>query len=213
MAEINFIIGNILENGSEDMLNYLLYLQVSELSELNFEQKCDLADMAILEGRNEGRHYGMKGLMPEKLASILGIKDICYINKNTEKCCFRAYYEPNTSKIFINNDSIEKMMKILRYYELNYFNERDISRMYILHEVFHHIEERFERRVDSLLRKKFNTNLNLEVFRDIAAFSFVNEYEKNIPCQITDLLWKSYFYPDSIDSMYKVLIDYMSLRT
>jgi hypothetical protein len=209
MAEVEYKIRSILENGNQETLNYILYLQGLELRELNTKQKCDLADLAAFEGNNAVKYLPFTNCSAEELAFKIGVKDICYIKRGAEKNSLRAYYEPDTSRIFINNDSIEKMMKILKYYELNYFNARDILRMHILHEVFHHIEEKFERRVDTVIKRKINTSSNFEVFRDIAAFSFVNTYEKTFTCQITDFLWKCYFYPDSIDSMYNVMIDYM----
>lgn len=212
MAEVEYKIRSILENGSQETLNYILYLQGLELRELNSKQKCDIADIAIFEGNNAAKHHSSINCSAEELAFKIGVKDICYIKSGAEKNSLRAYYEPDTSRIFINADSIEEMMKILKYYELNYFNECDILRMYILHEVFHHIEEKLERRIDAVLKSKTNTTANLEVFRDIAAFSFVNAYEKIIPCQITDFVWKCYFYPGSIDSMYNFMIDYMRLH-
>jgi hypothetical protein len=72
----------------------------------------------------------------------------------------------------------------------------------LLHELFHHDEHLRHGQTDLLLPRKYRKPVP-PVYREIAAFAYVNFCMKGPPCQLLDLLWLYRNHPgpwaDTID--------------
>lgn len=196
MAEIDDMIKWILEMYTEEMFNEILYLKSPELIGLSYSKRLHIARCCASIGKNGLKHILNRDFSVQDLALKMGVRKICYFNEEFGKNGVRAYYEPSTVIIHINDNSILQQMNILKFYELDYFSRYDILNMHILHELFHHMEYTSLGNVEVLVKKRFNIDGEFNIFRDIAAFSFVNGYQNSFPCQIIDFLWKCYFYPE-----------------
>lgn len=212
MAEITYKIKHILENGTQGMFNYILFLQNPELNRIGNKLKMQLADWSAAEGEKALSRIPCRDCSVEDLALKMGVKRIHYINEGFGQDTVRAYYEPSSATIVVNTNSIAGQMRILEYYGLRYFSEYDILKMHLLHELFHHIEDKITDRIDALIKEKFQITGDLGIFRDIGAFGFVNAYLNTFPCQIIDFTWKCYFYPESIDTLFSLMAEWESVE-
>lgn len=187
------------------LLNYILYLQESEIFRLPKDKALYGAEIAMGLGKAAMVLIGEKTENLSALLEYLGIEKICSIQSDIFESPVRAYYTPHDKSININRDSINTTYNILRIYNLPYFSESIIYKMYVLHEVFHHIETYLTGYADDVIKSKLRVQSNLSIFRDISAFSFVNSILSGFPCQITDLLWRCYFNKGQEELLYKLV--------
>ena len=91
-------------------------------------------------------------------------------------------------KIYLNAHFIDEMSKYLKGRCEDYFKAETITALLTLHEFYHHIEETFTQCTDELLSIMYKTTIS-PIYREIAAFSFVNTQRSTMPCQLLDLFW------------------------
>jgi len=107
----------------------------------------------------------------------------------------RAYYLPNKRTIFVNTFFLSDMVEYFKSQNFSFFSYDNIYSALVLHEFFHHIEESLHSPVDIVLKDKYNVPVSA-IYRDIAAFAFVNAQIEHMVCQLIDLYWLKKFYPD-----------------
>ena len=100
----------------------------------------------------------------------------------------RAYYVPDEGKIYINKYFLSEMAGYFESPGMPRVSYDDIFHALIFHEMFHHIEETLTVPTDDRLRRTYGV-FAPPVYRDIAAFSFVNTLLSSPICQIIDLYW------------------------
>lgn len=118
----------------------------------------------------------------------LGVTDITPYTE-TEKCLRtdKAYYEIDNASIHWNDDFPLKIKSNIRNGVLD--GAKRIQAALLFHEAFHHIEEYKEKPTDVYLQQMFGLRF-FSLFRELAAFAFVNAQMKNYCCQWIDFYWR-----------------------
>lgn len=182
---------NLLELYDDIKISSLLYGKMPlfhKFDEIQFKELHILAKKIAGELYNK---YYNNSLSPEMNAKHLGIKEIISFEASGEKanCNIRACYCPDTKKILINYNSIIDSLNLLEKYKLGYFSFRQVRDFYILHELFHHVEEISNSLLDNLLSENFGFKSPQMTVRDIGAFEFTDTVTKTFSCRIIDLVW------------------------
>ena len=167
--------------------------------------------------RNPGKHESLyssavqigketAGLYPVKpgdIASALVEYSLGAVKYFAQSDGDRAYYLPGERKIYINDSFVSEMAGYFASQEVTCFTRETIVNALILHELFHHIEETLTQPTDSLLKSMHNTFVP-PVYRDIAAFSYVNTLMPDIACQVIDLYWLKKRHPEKYAEFDKI---------
>ena len=154
-----------------------------------WKELVELAKKAGDFGQKVAKTIYDKNVSPSKNAVQLGVFNIISFEQANENPAqnIRAYYCPNTKTIQLNTRTIDESCETLKHLRLNYFSKKQITDFYVLHELFHHLEETREMRVDVKCGYKGSKNAQAHV-RDFGACGFVNEVAGSFCCQILDIL-------------------------
>jgi len=114
-----------------------------------------------------------------------GVSGVEFFNRDRGD---RAYYMPDERKIYINQSFVSEMADYFKSLGNAYFTADIIMKGLLLHELYHHIEENLTQPTDSLLKNMHNVVVP-PVYRDIAAFAFVNALIPKMTCQLIDVFW------------------------
>jgi|GEM_PF-1682437 len=135
---------------------------------------------------NLSREENLQALGLTRLRTMSPVEDMAFRA--------RAFYDPNTFEIAVSEARVEELLQTLDSLGYTFFTGDDIWNILIEHEVFHHIEERFEQPLDEKISGKYDSSV-LKPFRDIGAYAFVNAASGRPPCQLLDFIWMKKFAP------------------
>jgi len=140
---------------------------------------------AVLIGKETAIDYAVE--RTDILSSLekFNVKEVEYFNQEDGD---RAYYMPEEGKIYVNKYFLSEMAEYFKKLDISNFTFEIILDALIFHELFHHIEETLTQPTDALLEKLHNARVP-QIYRDIAAFSFVNAIMSPIVCQTIDIYW------------------------
>lgn len=164
------------------------------------KNKDRIYDAAIKLGEDIARKTPINMESLKASMYLYGIEHIVtFSSENIQSQQDRAYYLPETKMIQYNQNLVEK---IGHYCELEklHIKKQDLLNMILLHEFFHHLEEWFYETVDVSIGKKFGYTVN-PIYRELAAFAFVNIYIHPIKCQSIDLVWLKYSKPEVFERL------------
>lgn len=203
MAKLDKHARYILEFCDDESLDMLIYFRNPSLINMSKQLKKQMRDIAVSMGEHYLTLYYNKENSIHSELQRLGIQRIISFDEDGEDITkARAYYNPKTHIISLNYNAIDDIYHIILGYELRLFDKKNIRDICILHELFHHIEENFEQPVDKVMEDSLGGYVS-PIFRDIAAYAFVNKATVLPPCQVIDFLWLCWYYPNEIDYMYK----------
>jgi hypothetical protein len=127
---------------------------------------------------------------------------VSFSNENIYSENHRAYYLPEAKTIQYNDSVLEKLHQFCKL-EKMHLEKQEVLKIILLHEFFHHLEEWYYEAVDMTLFKKNGYRIN-PIYREIAAFAFVNEYIQPIKCQSIDLVWLKFTQPNIFENLKKI---------
>ncbi|SCX74863.1 hypothetical protein [Alkaliphilus peptidifermentans] len=202
MAGLDQKARHVLEFCNSQQLDILLLLQTIGFKRISIDSIKRMQSMAASLGEQYYvRHYHPDNTLSQELLR-LGIKNITSFSEKQEHSLkARAFYNANSCTISINDSALDELYTILCQYGMVYYSRYDLKNTHLLHELFHHIEEKYEQPVNLVMEKMLNHPVSAG-FRDIAAFAFVNYAIRPNICQILDFIWLCYKYPRAITSLY-----------
>ena len=159
----------------------------------------DLYNESVQIGRNTAEQFPVDpGSIQANFAAI-GVRGIKYFQQAGGD---RAYYLPEEQAICINDLFVAEMAEYFLSQEMAYFTQEKVKEALILHELFHHIEETLTTPTDSLLRSRRKVFVP-PIYRDIAAFAFVNACIPGMVCQVIDVFWFKKEHPQKYEEIEK----------
>ena len=154
---------------------------------------------AVKIGKDTAESYPVSD---EELIDNLKNFDVLEIEYFTEEAGDRSYYMVDEKKIYLNAYFIDVMSEYLVNRCDDYFKAETIAALLTLHELYHHIEETLTKCTDELLSKAHKTSVS-PIYREIAAFSFVNTQRKTKPCQLLDIFWLEKYHPIKYEEIWR----------
>jgi len=154
------------------------------------EKHMMLHSSAVLVGRETAAQHPVdsKNITAELVRFKVNM--VYFQHKSNE----RAYYEPAEKAIYLNAPFIAEMAEYLKSQSVSYFTSEKITEALTLHELFHHIEENLTQPTDILLKCEHKTFVP-PVYREIAAFAFVNAHMGGMVSQLIDIYWLKKHHP------------------
>lgn len=203
----------IIELCDDVSLDMLLTLQNPIFSKLSGEEKKRLQGIAA----NIGADYFLRYFNKENTLKLelgrLGVSRVISFEEDGEiNSTSRAYYNPATKIISINNAAMDDSYHLIAEYGLPIYCRESMKKIHILHELFHHIEEHWAEPVDEVMARRLGCRVN-PAFRDIAAFKFVNKATGLPPCQLIDFLWLCRYAPAALNHIYSVFREEFTSNT
>jgi len=154
---------------------------------------------AVKIGKDTAKNYPVGD---ENLIDNLKKFDVAGVEYFTEENGDRSYYMVDERKIYLNAYFIDEMSEYLNGRCDDYFKAETITALLTLHELYHHIEETFAQCTDELLSKMQKTTIS-PIYREIAAFSFVNTQRNTMPCQLLDLFWLEKYHHKKYEEIWR----------
>jgi hypothetical protein len=141
----------------------------------------------VFKARFPGAPYSPAYL--REAAAELGITAIrSFTETGEDKALAHSYYSPETGVIEYDSDFPALIMAAQKDLGLSLFSPPWVESCLLLHELYHHDEHLRHGQTDLLLSRKYRKPVP-PVYREIAAFAYVNFCMKGPPCQLLDLLW------------------------
>ena len=169
------------------------------------KNKEHIYDEAVKLGEDIARKTPIHMATLEKDVYRYGIAHIVtFSDANIHDESHRAYYLPETKMIQYNDNVLEKLYQFCEQEKIH-LEKREVLQMILLHEFFHHLEEWHYETVNMTLSKKIGCRIN-PIYREIAAFAFVNAYIQPIKCQCIDLVWLKYTQPKLFKNIEKLIV-------
>lgn len=166
-------------------LDFRLWLNSPVYTRMPVREKTQYYSDAVACGREQARRHplNLSQLIPDMFT--LGIQSIVpFTEKERNVLTDRAYYEPRTRSVHWN----DRFSTALTAARKGHFSSEEIDQAILLHETFHHIEETLTQPTDQMLSQK-HQRFFAPVFREFAAFAYINELWGKGPCQEIDMLW------------------------
>jgi len=173
-----------IKNIDIEELDRFLWLSSPILTK-NLNKHKMLYSEAVKIGKDTAAIYPINN---EELADNLKKYGVVGIEYFSEEIGDRSYYVSDDRKIYLNEFFISEMSEYIKSQGEDYFSAETITDLLTIHEFFHHIEETTTTCTDKLLSQKHKTSV-IPIYREIAAFSFVNTQREYMPCQLLDLFW------------------------
>jgi len=151
----------------------------------NFEKHEMFYANAVLVGKETAISCAVKKTSIKSSLAKFNVKGVEYF---TQESGDRAYYMPEEEKIYVNEYFLSEMAEYFKKLDILDFTFEIMLDALILHELFHHIEEIITKPTDALLGELYSTVVP-QIYRDIAAFSFVNTIMQPTVCQLIDVFW------------------------
>lgn len=170
-------------------LDFHLWLNSPIYARMPMEAKNRYYADAVSYGKMLAQRHpvGLSRLLSDILA--MGVQNVIpFTDQERNSLSDRAYYFPQTRTIHWNDRFSAELLNAASRLAQGCFSSEEIDRAILLHETFHHIEETMEQPTDKMLSLRYN-RFFAPVFRELAAFAYVNALWGKGPCQEIDMLW------------------------